>query len=117
MFNVSSITASNHLLHLLIKPLPLFSLEIDTIESIRQPSPNLEVIYILAPTAKNVDRIIADFSPAQSSSRKGAPPPSAGPKYAGAHLFFIDGLCWLRTSATLQEMWSDNRGGFVFFLV
>ncbi|KAG0146790.1 hypothetical protein CROQUDRAFT_656975 [Cronartium quercuum f. sp. fusiforme G11] len=66
--------------------------QIDSIEAPRQPSPNLEAIYILAPTSKNVNRIICDFSPAPASSRKGAPPSSTGPKYAGAHLFFIDAL-------------------------
>ncbi|EGG12609.1 uncharacterized protein MELLADRAFT_114806 [Melampsora larici-populina 98AG31] len=66
--------------------------QIDSIETPRQPSPNLEAIYILAPTAKNVDRIISDFAPAQPPSRKGPPVPSGGVKYAGAHLFFIDAL-------------------------
>ncbi|KAI9620419.1 hypothetical protein H4Q26_013631 [Puccinia striiformis f. sp. tritici PST-130] len=61
---------------------------IDLIENQRNPSPNLDAIYILAPTAKNVDWIISDFVPPGSSSRKGAP--AGSNTYAGAHMFFVD---------------------------
>lgn len=64
--------------------------QIDLIENHRNPSPNLDAIYILAPTAKNVDRIIADFAPVGGSSRK--TPSTASNHYAGAHMFFIDAL-------------------------
>ncbi|KAH9464613.1 hypothetical protein MJO28_001686 [Puccinia striiformis f. sp. tritici] len=64
--------------------------QIDLIENQRNPSPNLDAIYILAPTAKNVDWIISDFVPPGSSSRKGAP--AGSNTYAGAHMFFVDAL-------------------------
>ncbi|KAA1136315.1 vacuolar sorting protein VPS33/slp1 [Puccinia graminis f. sp. tritici] len=64
--------------------------QIDLIENNRNPSPNLDAIYILAPTAKNVDRIISDFAPPGGSSRKGTP--SGSNTYAGAHMFFVDAL-------------------------
>ncbi len=48
----------------------------------RQAQPGFEACYILCPTTKNVERIIHDLAP---------PGNGAQPKYAAAHLFFIDG--------------------------
>ena len=42
----------------------------------RQAFPNYEVIYFVTPSAKNVDRIIADFAPDKQL-------------YLAAHIFFI----------------------------
>ncbi|MBW0511429.1 hypothetical protein O181_051144 [Austropuccinia psidii MF-1] len=64
--------------------------QIDLIENNRNPTPNLDVIYILAPIAKNIDRIIADFCPHGSTGKKA--PPEGFNKYAGAHMFFGDAL-------------------------
>lgn len=44
----------------------------------RQPMPNTEAIYFVAPTLTNVELIKKDFA------RRGRP------KYAAAHVFFID---------------------------
>ncbi|KAG6908968.1 hypothetical protein DXG01_002574 [Tephrocybe rancida] len=52
---------------------------IESINSHRDPQPGFEAIYLLMPTSQNVDRIIKDFS-------------SAAKQYAGAHLFFTEGL-------------------------
>ncbi|KAJ3259941.1 vacuolar sorting protein VPS33/slp1 [Boothiomyces macroporosus] len=45
----------------------------------RQPYPNYEAIYFVTPTAKTIDRIIADFKQEK-------------PSYLAAHIFFISGL-------------------------
>lgn len=52
---------------------------IESISSHRDPQPGFEAIYLLMPTTQNVERIIKDFT---------------GPEkqYAGAHLFFLDGV-------------------------
>ncbi|KAH7097732.1 ras opposite [Auriculariales sp. MPI-PUGE-AT-0066] len=52
--------------------------QIELLNQNRPPQPNLEAVYIVMSTGQNVDRIIADFTNRQ--------------QYAGAHLFFIDGL-------------------------
>ncbi|KAF9461225.1 Sec1-like snare protein [Collybia nuda] len=52
---------------------------IESITSNRDPQPEFEAIYLLMPTSQNVDRIIRDFS-------------NGFRQYAGAHLFFIEGL-------------------------
>ncbi|KAG8904138.1 RHO1 GDP-GTP exchange protein 2, partial [Tulasnella sp. 403] len=52
---------------------------IESISSYRQPGQTIEAMYLLMPTTQNVDRIIADYSGAQTT-------------YAGAHLFFLDAL-------------------------
>ncbi|KAF5383619.1 hypothetical protein D9615_003550 [Tricholomella constricta] len=52
---------------------------IESINSNRDPQPAYEAIYLLMPTSQNVDRIIKDFA-------------GAVKQYAGAHLFFVDGL-------------------------
>ncbi|MBW0578400.1 hypothetical protein O181_118115, partial [Austropuccinia psidii MF-1] len=52
----------------------------------RKPPPNLDVIYILAPIAKIIDRIIADFCPHRSTGKKA--PPEGFNEHAGAHMFF-----------------------------
>ncbi|KIM44588.1 hypothetical protein M413DRAFT_442556 [Hebeloma cylindrosporum] len=51
---------------------------IESITSIREPQPEFEAMYLLMPTTQNVERIIKDFS-----NHK---------QYAGAHLFFTEGL-------------------------
>ncbi|KAI8450531.1 Sec1-like protein [Phakopsora pachyrhizi] len=82
---------SQALINSLLKTFEILELnvqQVDLIEKDRNPSPNLEAIYILAPTAKNIDRIISDFSP---KSGRGTAPTSSGPRYAAAHMFFIDG--------------------------
>jgi len=52
---------------------------IESITNNREPQPSFDAVYMLMPTSANVDRIIRDFS-------------GGRPQYAGAHLFFIDGL-------------------------
>jgi syntaxin-binding protein 1 len=52
---------------------------IESITSHREAQPGLDAVYLLMPTSANVDRIIRDFSGGRQ-------------QYAGAHLFFIDGL-------------------------
>ncbi|KAG8958292.1 vacuolar sorting protein VPS33/slp1 [Tulasnella sp. 419] len=52
---------------------------VESISSHRQPQPGMEAMYLLMPTTKNVDRIIHDFSGAETI-------------YDGAHLFFMDPL-------------------------
>ncbi|ESK97828.1 snare binding protein sec1 [Moniliophthora roreri MCA 2997] len=53
--------------------------QIESISNYRDPQPEFEALYLLMPTSQNVDRIIRDFG-------------GEGPQYAGAHLFFIEGL-------------------------
>ena len=53
-----------------------FRSEIEVITNPRDPK-NHEAIYILMPTTKNVDRIIADFSGVEK-------------KYPACYLFFTD---------------------------
>jgi len=52
---------------------------IESITSNREPQPGFDAVYMLMPTSPNIDRIIRDFSGGRQ-------------QYAGAHLFFIDGL-------------------------
>ncbi|KAE9398544.1 Sec1-like snare protein [Gymnopus androsaceus JB14] len=52
--------------------------QIESISNYRDPQPGLEAMYLVMPTSQNIDRIIRDFSDT--------------PQYAGAHLFFIEGL-------------------------
>ncbi|CCM01354.1 uncharacterized protein FIBRA_03404 [Fibroporia radiculosa] len=52
---------------------------IESITNYREPQPGFEAMYLLMSTSQNVDRIIRDFSDGKQ-------------QYAGAHLFFIDGL-------------------------
>ncbi|KAK7056390.1 syntaxin binding protein 1 [Paramarasmius palmivorus] len=52
--------------------------EIEAISNYRDPQPEFEAMYLLMPTSQNVDRVIRDFG--------------ESPQYAGAHLFFIEGL-------------------------
>ncbi|MBW0573269.1 hypothetical protein O181_112984 [Austropuccinia psidii MF-1] len=61
--------------------------QIDIIENNRNPTPNVDVIYILAPIAKKMDRIIGHFSPHGSTGKKA--PPEGFNKCAGAHFFFL----------------------------
>ncbi|KAF5315993.1 hypothetical protein D9758_015075 [Tetrapyrgos nigripes] len=53
--------------------------QIENISQYREPQPGFEAMYLLMPTTQNVERIIREFR---------------GPEmqYAGAHLFFIEGL-------------------------
>ncbi|KIK61687.1 hypothetical protein GYMLUDRAFT_42705 [Collybiopsis luxurians FD-317 M1] len=52
--------------------------QIESISNYREPQTGLEAMYLIMPTNQNIDRVIRDFS--------------SSPQYAGAHLFFIDGL-------------------------
>ncbi|KAF9006050.1 Sec1-like snare protein [Cyathus striatus] len=53
--------------------------QIENIANNRDVQPGFEAIYLLMPTSQNVDRIIRDFSDGRQH-------------YAGAHLFFVEGL-------------------------
>ncbi|KAI0079338.1 Sec1-like protein [Panus rudis PR-1116 ss-1] len=73
---------SQQLLSTVLKQFDILEENVTLIESItnhRDPQPQFEAVYLLMPTTQNVDRIIRDFS----NDRQ---------QYAGAHLFFIDGL-------------------------
>lgn len=52
---------------------------IELINSHREPQSGFEALYLLMPTSQNVDRVIRDFS-------------GEVKQYAGAHLFFVEGL-------------------------
>ncbi|TDL23876.1 Sec1-like protein [Rickenella mellea] len=52
---------------------------IDDISTYREAQPQLEAMYLLMPTTRNVERIIAEYSNGKQQYKK-------------AHLFFIDGL-------------------------
>lgn len=73
--------------------------EIDVITNRRSAEPRLEAVYLLMPTSENVDLVLSDYNPNpqqpnSKSSRKKELVPVAQPeppKYAGAHLHFIDG--------------------------
>lgn len=73
--------------------------EVDVITAPRTPQPNLDAIYLLMPTSQNVALILKDFAPGEPlaaqprTSKKNAPPPlrQEPPKYAAAHLHFVDG--------------------------
>ena len=52
---------------------------IESITTNRDPQPHFEAVYMLMATTQNVDRVIRDFSNGRQ-------------QYAGAHLFFIDGM-------------------------
>lgn len=51
---------------------------IESITTNRDPQPQFEAVYMLMATTQNVERVIRDFSGRQ--------------QYAGAHVFFIDGM-------------------------
>ncbi|KAH8075867.1 Sec1-like protein [Cristinia sonorae] len=73
---------SQSLLSATLKQYDILEENVSLIESIttyREPQPNYEAVYLLMATTQNVDRVIADFSNGKQ-------------QYAGAHLFFIDGL-------------------------
>ncbi len=55
---------------------------IESITTHRDPQPQFEAMYIVMSTSQNVDRIIRDFS-------------NGHKQYAAAHLFFVDGTCFL----------------------
>lgn len=59
---------------------------IEAITNYREPQPTMEAMYLVMPTAANVDRIIRDYSDGRQ-------------QYAAAHLFFIDG-------ALSQPLWT-----------
>ncbi|KAG8950770.1 vacuolar sorting protein VPS33/slp1 [Tulasnella sp. 424] len=66
---------------------------IESLASHREPQ-SLEAMYILMPTAKNVRRVIEDFTPFEGGR----------PMYGGAHLFFIDPL----PDQLVQELWGSR---------
>ena len=86
-------------------PLTLPHTEIDLITSQRSSQSNTAVLYLLMPTAKNVDLILSDFNPNPLNSvksnkkTKDAPPPSS-PKYSQAHVHFLDGVSYHFETAT-----------------
>ncbi|KAK1235695.1 syntaxin binding protein 1 [Marasmius sp. AFHP31] len=51
--------------------------QIESISNYREPQGGFEALYLIMPTTQNVDRILKDWNNQQ---------------YAGAHLFFVDGL-------------------------
>ncbi|KAG7094020.1 hypothetical protein E1B28_007644 [Marasmius oreades] len=51
--------------------------QIESISNYREPQAGFEALYLIMPTTQNVDRILKDWETQQ---------------YAGAHLFFIEGL-------------------------
>ncbi|KAJ7588042.1 Sec1-like protein [Mycena floridula] len=53
---------------------------IESISDTRDPQADFEAMYLLMPTNQNVDRVIRDFSDKDDQ------------QYAGAHLFFMEGL-------------------------
>jgi len=73
--------------------------EIDVITNRRSAEPRLEAVYLLMPTSQNVELVLSDYNPnpqpthSKSSRKKEVQPPAQPepPKYAGAHLHFIDG--------------------------
>ncbi|KAH9975721.1 ras opposite [Lactifluus volemus] len=73
---------SQQLLNSVLKQFDILEENVTLIESItnnREPQQGFDAVYMLMPTSANVDRIIRDFSAGRQ-------------QYAGAHLFFIDGL-------------------------
>ncbi|KAF9802173.1 hypothetical protein IEO21_09958 [Rhodonia placenta] len=73
---------SQQLLGSVLKQYDILEENVTLIESItnyREPQPGFEAMYLLMSTSQNVDRIIRDFS-------------NGNQQYAGAHLFFVDGL-------------------------
>ncbi|KAM0753201.1 Sec1-like protein [Meredithblackwellia eburnea MCA 4105] len=77
--------------------------QIDIITNQRSQQSHLPAIYILTPTSQNVDLVLRDYNPAPPaqqqgrSSKKSKDQPQPGPvvekpKYAQAHLHFIDGI-------------------------
>ncbi|OJT06722.1 Protein transport protein sec1 [Trametes pubescens] len=73
---------SQRLLGSVLKQFDILEENVTLIESItshREPQPQFEAMYLLMSTSQNVDRVIRDFS-------------NGNQQYAGAHLFFIDGL-------------------------
>ncbi|KAI0306079.1 Sec1-like snare protein [Multifurca ochricompacta] len=73
---------SQQLLNSVLKQFDILEENVTLIESIvhnRESQPGFDAVYMLMPTSANVDRIIRDFSGGRQ-------------QYAGAHLFFVDGL-------------------------
>ncbi|THH29778.1 hypothetical protein EUX98_g4412 [Antrodiella citrinella] len=73
---------SQTLLSAVLKQFDILEENVTLIESIttnREPQPQFEAVYMLMGTTQNVDRVIRDFFNGRQ-------------QYAGAHLFFIDGL-------------------------
>ncbi|KAI0272325.1 Sec1-like protein [Gloeopeniophorella convolvens] len=73
---------SQQLLNSVLKQFDILEENVTLIESItnyREPQQGFDAVYMVMPTSANVDRIIRDFSGGRQ-------------QYAGAHLFFIDGL-------------------------
>ncbi|EIM86902.1 Sec1-like snare protein [Stereum hirsutum FP-91666 SS1] len=73
---------SQKLLNTVLKQFDILEENVTLIESIsshREQQPGFEAMYILMPTTQNVDRVIRDFSNGRQ-------------QYAGAHLFFVEGL-------------------------
>ncbi|KAI0251793.1 Sec1-like protein [Lactifluus subvellereus] len=73
---------SQQLLNSVLKQFDILQENVTLIESItsnRESQQGFDAVYMVMPTSANVDRIIRDFSAGRQ-------------QYAGAHLFFIDGL-------------------------
>ncbi|VDB99862.1 unnamed protein product [Peniophora sp. CBMAI 1063] len=73
---------SQALLNHVLKQFDILEENVTLIESItnnREPQPGFDAIYMVMPTNQNVDRIIRDFANGRQ-------------QYAGAWLFFIDGM-------------------------
>ncbi|KDE02370.1 hypothetical protein MVLG_07072 [Microbotryum lychnidis-dioicae p1A1 Lamole] len=78
--------------------------QVDVITAPRSPQPRLAAIYLVMPTAQNVDLILRDFAPhsspnstsAQRSSKKREPAhlnaQAEPPRYASAYLQFLEGI-------------------------
>jgi syntaxin-binding protein 1 len=81
--------------------------QIERIDHQRAAFPRLDAVYILSPSPQNIDLIIRDFLPARpaqpATKRSPAVPASAGPKYANAHLFFIDAISDRDSDRLLQS--------------
>lgn len=80
----------------LLVPSHLCHVVIEAITNYREPQPTMEAVYLLMPTSQNVDRIIHDFS----NGRK---------QYAGAHLFFIDGMYVSLSRPSATRLLNDTR--------
>lgn len=86
--------------------------EIDIITNKRSPQHHLPAIYLLMPTSQNVDLVLRDYSPAPPPQQSGrskkdkhqpsTPPVDNSPKYAAAHLHFVDGAHVCRVPRQLQ---------------
>lgn len=72
--------------------------EVDLITHHRNPQRGLAAIYLVMPTSQNVELILRDYNPNPvppqngKSAKKGVPvAPQEPPKYAAAHINFMDG--------------------------